>query len=55
MMRVFISIVEGSILEVTIVDTVDNYFLPAIGFADTQQIEANAIAEYEGNVAMGQS
>jgi hypothetical protein len=40
-------------MKVTIKATVDNYFLPAIGFGDTQVIGASALAEYEGQVAMG--
>lgn len=51
--EVEISIVDGSILEVTVREQVENFFLPAIGLGQTTTIAATAIAEYEGNVAMG--
>lgn len=51
--EVEVSIVDGSILEITIRERVDNFFLPALGFGDQTTIAATAVAEYEGNVAMG--
>lgn len=51
--QVDVNIIDGSLIEVFIQAEVDNYFLPAIGFGDTQLIGANAVAEYEGQVNMG--
>lgn len=51
--KVTVAIIDGSLIEVEIDTDVDNYFLPAIGFGDTQRISAHAIAEYEGQVNMG--
>lgn len=50
---VVVDVIDGSIMDVSITASVDNYFLPAIGFGATQQLRADATAEYEGNVAMG--
>ncbi len=47
------SLAGGSQLAVHISTDVQNVFLPAIGFPESRAIGANAIAEYEGNVAMG--
>ena len=51
--RVEIEIIDGSIMRVRITGEADNFFLPAIGFGQTQVVSAEALAEYEGNVAMG--
>ena len=51
--RVEIEVIDGSIMSVKITATANNYFLPAIGFDDTRNVSATALAEYEGNVAMG--
>ncbi len=48
-----VTLAGGSQLQVEITDEVDNVFLPAIGFPNTQPISGSAIAEYEGSVAMG--
>lgn len=48
-----VTLAGGSQLEVHISTEVDNVFLPAIGFANSRDIGGNAIAEYEGSVAMG--
>ncbi len=51
--EVTVNIIDGSLIEVSIQAEVDNYFLPAIGFDDTQLIGTKAVAEYEGQVNMG--
>ena len=48
-----IEIIDGSIMRVKITGEAENFFLPAIGLGQTQTISATALAEYEGNVAMG--
>jgi len=46
-------VLGNSQLKVEISTTVENVFLPAIGFANTQAVGSSATAEYEGAVAMG--
>jgi len=51
--KVTVTLAGGSQLEVHISKEVQNVFLPAIGFPDSRDIGATAIAEYEGSVSMG--
>lgn len=51
--QVEVEVIDGSIMRVEITGQAENFFLPAIGFSQTQSVTAEALAEYEGSVAMG--